>query len=131
MKMMKKRDDFTDQNIHETELKIADCSCKWLKLTGREGVTNYTHSLISGHIVFFMKECSNLYRFSNQGWERQNASMRYFYNHRTQSGGSAGNSGSSSSKTKPIGLWFLHILFWKTKDISQNSHVSITGTIII
>jgi hypothetical protein len=104
MKMLKKRDDFTDQKNHEIELKIADWSCKCLKLTGREVVTNYTHSLTSGHIVFFMKEWRNLYRFSNQGWKCQNASIRYFYNQRTQSGGSAGNNGGSSSKTKPIGL---------------------------
>jgi hypothetical protein len=110
---VEKRDYFTDQNIHETELKIADWSCKWLKLTGREGVTNYTHSLTSGHIVFFMKEWRNLYRLSNQGWESQNASIIYFYNHRTQSGGSAGKSGGSSSKTKPIGILFLRLLFLK------------------
>jgi hypothetical protein len=129
--MLKKRNDFTDQKNHETELKIAEWSCKWLKLTGREGVTNYTHSLTSGHIVFFMKEWRNLYRFSNQGWERQNASIRYFYNHRTQSGGSTGKSGGSSSTTKPSGLWFLCLLFCKTKDMSQNNPVSINGNLII
>jgi hypothetical protein len=129
--MLKKRDDFTDQDIHETELKIADWSCKWLKLTGRQGVTNCTHSLTSGQIVFFMKEWRNLYRLSNQGWERQNASIIYFYNHRTQSGGSAGKSGGSSSRTKPMGLWFLCLLFWKAKDTSQSNPVSITGNIII
>jgi hypothetical protein len=75
MKMLKKRDDFTDQYIHEAELKIADWSCKWLKLTGSEGVNKYADSLTSGHIVFFMKAWRNLYRFSNQGGERQNASI--------------------------------------------------------
>jgi hypothetical protein len=111
MKMLRKRVDFTDQNIHENELKIAD----WSKLTGREGVTNYTHSLTSGHIEFFTKERRNLYRFFNQGWEHHNASIIYFYNHRTHIGGSSGKSRGSSLKTKPIGLWFLRLLFWKKK----------------
>jgi hypothetical protein len=31
MKILKKRDDFTDQNIHETELKITDWLYTWLK----------------------------------------------------------------------------------------------------
>jgi hypothetical protein len=64
MAMLKKRDDSTDQDIREIELKIAYWSSKWLKLTGSEGVSNYTHPITSGHIVFYMKEWMNIYRFS-------------------------------------------------------------------
>jgi hypothetical protein len=32
-----------------------------------------------------------------------------------------------SSKTKPIGCWFLRKLYWLTKDMSQNNPVTITG----
>jgi hypothetical protein len=53
------------------------------------------------------------------------------YNHRTQSGGSVGKKASSSSKNKPVCLWFLRLLYWKTKDESQNNSVTITGKVLV
>jgi hypothetical protein len=70
-------------------------------------MTNYTHLIIRGHIVEYMERWRNLYRFSNQGWEGQNASINFFNNHRKQSGGSVGNKGGSSLKCKSIVMWCL------------------------
>jgi hypothetical protein len=76
---------------------------------------NYTHLMTSGHIMYYLKYWRNFYRYSNQGWKQFNSQYRYIYCHRTQKGGSSGTHGESGSKMKPIGLWFLHHMYWLTK----------------
>jgi hypothetical protein len=122
---------FTDADILLVEQRINFFTPKWLKLTGREGLPNYNHLLIGGHIVEYMERWRSLYQFSNQGWEQQNASINYLYNHRTPSGRFFGKKGGRSSKFKPIGLWLLHLLYWETKDESQNNIVTITGAVLV
>ena len=41
----------------------------WRELTGRDGMTNYEHSMYTGHISHFLRLYGNLYRFSQQGFE--------------------------------------------------------------
>lgn len=59
---------------------------KWFQLFNQlwsiEGCTNYMHMLSSGHMTEFMHKQRNLYRFSQQGWEKFNYiifSTYYFY----------------------------------------------------
>jgi hypothetical protein len=47
----KQRPIFTDQKILELETKITAWAGKWIALTGREGMTNYTHVIISAHLI--------------------------------------------------------------------------------
>jgi hypothetical protein len=89
-KGLRKREDFTDADILLVKQQICFFTPKWLKLTGREGMTNCTHLIINGYIFEYMERWRNLYGFSNQGWERQNALIHYFDNHRAHSGDSVG-----------------------------------------
>lgn len=75
---------------------------------GKEGITNYTHMLTSGHIKNFMEAHRNLYTYSLQGWENLNEKFKLtFFNH-TQHGG---NFGANKAETlcfyfKPICIAF-------------------------
>jgi hypothetical protein len=64
MTTLRKHDDFSDSDIHCIESKINAWTPKWIALTGREGMTNYTHVLTSGHMIYYLKRWRNLYRFS-------------------------------------------------------------------
>jgi hypothetical protein len=90
-------------------------------------MTNYIHIIFSGHLAEYLKRWKNLYRFSYQGWEYQNASIRYIYHHRSQHGGSSGKNGARSSKVRPLGMWFLSKLWWMTKDTSILNPCIING----
>jgi predicted nucleic acid-binding Zn-ribbon protein len=124
---LRQRQDFTHEEISDLDKKITLWSSAWISLTGREGMTNYIHMICSGHLVEYLKRWKNLYRFSNQGWEYQNASIRYIYHHRSQHGGSSGKNGTRSSKVRPLGMWFLRKLWWMTKDTSVLKPCLING----
>jgi hypothetical protein len=91
MTNLRKHDDFSDFDIDCIGPKINAWAPSWIALIGTEGKPNYTHVLTSGHImIYYLKSWSNLYRFSNQGWENLNASIWHVYHHRSQQRGSAG-----------------------------------------
>jgi hypothetical protein len=131
IKIMSKKLDFTDDDIDDDERRIADWAVDWIALCGREGMTNYTHLLVSGQVTYFLRRYRNLYRYSNQGWEFQNSQMKYIYMHRTNRGGSEGTSGGQSSKMKPLGRWFLLCLWWLTKEPWVRQRVSIYGRTVV
>jgi hypothetical protein len=95
-----KHGDFTDFEIHCLERKINAWTPKWVALTGMEDMTNYTHALTIRYMIYYLKRWRNLYRLSNQGWEHLNASIRYVYHHRSQTGGSAGRQWLEELKNK-------------------------------
>jgi hypothetical protein len=96
-------------------VEIDSFSVKWVELTGRDGISNYIHMMITGHIIYYLRKWRNYYRYENEGWEHINAQMAWFHHNRTQRGGSAGkDSKVSSSEGKPIGIWLLRHLFWST-----------------
>jgi hypothetical protein len=64
---LRQREDFTDEQIIMIGLRLDEWTVDWISLVGREGVTNYTHLIASGHIVYILKYWRNLYRYSNQG----------------------------------------------------------------
>jgi hypothetical protein len=114
---LRQREDFTDEQIVIIGLRLDEWTVNWISLVGREGTTNKTRFMTSGHIVYYLKYWRNFYRYSNQGWEQFISQYRYIYCHRTQKGGSSGTHGESGSKMKPIGLWFLRRLYWLTKGV--------------
>ena len=63
----------------------------WIELTGREGVTNYIHSIGAGHIGYFVRKYHNMYKFSQQGWEHHNKRLLGIYHRHTQRGGNGAN----------------------------------------
>jgi hypothetical protein len=112
---LSQREDFTDQEIDELQVEIESFSVKWLELTGCDGIYNYIHMMITGHIIYYLRKWRNYYCYENEGWEHTHAQMAWFHHNRTQRGGSAGrDSNVASSKGKPIGLWLLRRLFWST-----------------
>lgn len=50
----------------------------WIRLHGREGVTNYIHMLGSGHICEYLFYWGNLYAHSQQGWEAFNSLVKTY-----------------------------------------------------
>jgi hypothetical protein len=74
---------------------------------------NYTHMLSSGHIAEFMYKWRNLYRFSQQGWEKFNHFFSTFYFGRTNHGGKR-HDHVIKSKLLPIGRWLQRRLLWMT-----------------
>jgi hypothetical protein len=70
---LSQREDFTDQYIVELQVEIDYFSVKWVELTGRDGIYNYIHMIINGHIIYYLIKWRNYYRYKNEGWEHINA----------------------------------------------------------
>jgi hypothetical protein len=85
--VLHKKEDFTDEEIKSFQCMANLFFSTWVKLRGREGVTNYIHMLGSGHISFYLHRYRNLYRYSQQGWEALNSKVKSFYFCRTQHSG--------------------------------------------
>jgi len=111
IKALQQREDFTDPNIREFQMKADTFFRKWVRLVGYDGITNYVHMLGAGHIRYYLKMWRNLTRFSNQGWESYNQMVASFWHHRTTKGGSKYN---NRSKIAPIARWLLRMMMWKT-----------------
>ena len=104
---------FPDEAIDELQLVLDDFFVFWIDLVGQDGITNYLHMLGAGHFRFFFRRWRNLYRYANQGWEHYNASVKSFFHKRMHRNGFVSHT-TISSKIKPIGLWLLHCMMWKT-----------------
>jgi hypothetical protein len=91
--VLEKKTRFTDDEIITLQLEIDRFGELWIEVTGLEGMCNYIHYLVAGHITYYLKVYRNLYAYSQQGWEQLNCKMKQFYFRRTQRGGnkSGGN----------------------------------------
>jgi hypothetical protein len=58
---------------------------------GAEGITNYVHDLISGHISDYLFHWRNLYIHSQQGWEALNFAVKKYWFQCTNRGGGRGS----------------------------------------
>jgi hypothetical protein len=106
--MLRKKDDFTDDEILEFQ-KLADYFYdEWIDLQGREGITNYIHMIGSGHVADFLYEFRNLYRHSQQGWEHLNSFLKVYFFRRTMRGGGT----TGGSKIKPLAKWLARRMVW-------------------
>jgi hypothetical protein len=115
----RKRENFDDDAIEEFQTRADDWWAAWMSLVGRDGITNYTHIVSSGHLSFYMKEWGNLYRYSQQGWEAYNSLIKSVYYRRTQRGGHGGKKDEASSRVKPLGRWMQRKLFFLSGDYLQ------------
>jgi hypothetical protein len=91
----------------------------WMSLVGRDGITNYTHIVSSGHLAFYMKEWGNLCRSSQQGWEGYNSLIKSVYYRRTQRGGHGGKKDEASLPVTPLARWMQRKLFFLLGDNLQ------------
>ena len=91
-----------------------------MSIAGLEGMTNYIHLLGSGHISYYLKKYRNLYRYSNQSWERLNKRVKRFYLQRTQRGGHGKYVWKDHTNelvcmhTKPKARWLQRVIMWNT-----------------
>jgi hypothetical protein len=116
MKILRKRSEYTDEDIKTFQLKIDSFFTAYVELSGagKEGVTNYIHMLGSAHLMYYMKVHRNLYKYSQQGWESLNAKVKLsFFNH-TQRGGNygAGVEESERSYLRSIFMYFQREILW-------------------
>jgi hypothetical protein len=83
----RQKDEFTDEDIIQYLNLIDSWFQVWVQLHSDAGCTNYTHLLSSGHFAEYMFKWRNLYRFSQQGFEKFNHVFSTFYFRRTNHGG--------------------------------------------
>jgi hypothetical protein len=97
MALMKKHDDFTDDEIDDLHKLTLPFMAKWVQLMNGDSITNYIHMVGAGHLTYFLCRYRNLYKFSQQGWEALNQKLKYFYFHNTNHGGCGGNKAGALS----------------------------------
>jgi hypothetical protein len=88
---------------------MTDRNYYWFRINGgQEGITNYIHQLVTGHIADYLFEWRNLYVHSQQGWENLNLQAKLYYFRRTTRGGGRG----SKNRAEPLARWLLRRLVW-------------------
>jgi hypothetical protein len=100
-KLLRKKTEFTNEEIVECQVAIDEWYQVWWKLEGRDGITNYVHLLASGHIADYLFRHRNLYVYSQQGWEAFNMLIKQVYFRRTARGGGR----DSKTRLVPIARW--------------------------
>jgi hypothetical protein len=109
MQLLRRKEDFTDEDIAECQNKIDLWFHDWVSLTGLDFMTNYVHLMSSGHIAEYLVKHRNLYRHSQQGWEAFNALLKSIFFRLT---GRGGGRGGAKSKLKPIARWLQRRVLW-------------------
>lgn len=116
MEFARRREDFSDDDVEAFQTLADDWFEKWVTMFGRDGLSNYTHIVSSGHLAFYMKTWKNLYKYSQQGWEAYNSLLKSVYFRRTQRGGHGGKKDEPNSRVTPLGRWLQRKLFFLSGD---------------
>ena len=72
MQRLRRRDNFSDAKFVALQTDIDKLYNLLISLEGKEGMTNYIYLLGSGYIADYLRKYMNIYRRSNQSWERLN-----------------------------------------------------------
>ena len=115
MEILRKKDgDYSKEELDKYDYHAQEFYQLWIKLHGRQGVTNYIHMIGSGHMLEYMRKWGNLHKYSQQGWEALNALIKLFFFRRSNKGGK--NSGGTithlKSKLVPIGRLIQRRMLW-------------------
>jgi len=114
MEIIRRHDEFTDEEIEEFQDEIDLFYEHWINMFGmfgQEGITNYIHMMGAGHFAYFLHRYRNLYRFCQQGWEAINFKIKSIFMHNTQHGG---HGAVKRSMLLQI-IWFLqHDMMWRS-----------------
>ena len=113
MVILRQRQNYSDEDVKLFQRHMDIWFQIWNKLHSQEGCTNYTHMLSSGHIAEYKCKWRNMYRFSQQGWEKFNHIFSTVYFRRTNHGGRR-HGNTIKSKLVGIGRWLQRRLLWMT-----------------
>jgi hypothetical protein len=94
MVILRQPGEYTDDDIINFQTKIDDFFTTYVETSGagKEGITNYLDMLGSSHISYYMKQQHrNLYKSSQQGWERLNEKFKLIFFNQLQLGGNYGS----------------------------------------
>ena len=115
----RQREDFSDDDINDFTKKSDAFFAEWVDMHGRDGMSNYFHQIGSGHFTYYLRKYRNLFRYSQQGWESLNATIKALFFKWTQRGGHGGKNSEATSKIKPIARWVQRRLLWISGDYKQ------------
>ena len=57
--VLESKDDFSDAQISLLQSKIFEFANDWTSVAGEDGMTNYFHYMIGGHVVYFARKYKN------------------------------------------------------------------------
>lgn len=132
MKILKKREDYTLDEINSFQEHIDKWFALWIKEFGRDTYSNYIHLLHSGHIAEEMRTFGCLYRYSQEGLEAMNALIKSFWFRRTGRGGGKPTGEQSSNRILPIARWSQRRMCWMflsmaEREIQNGNYVESEG----
>ena len=84
--MIQKRMVFTVSMIYKYQRLVDVFFSNWIDLTGKEGCTNYIHSIGCCYMQEFLHWYGHLYKMFYQGWEYHNKHMNSIYHTHSQKG---------------------------------------------
>jgi hypothetical protein len=67
----RQREDFTDDKVVIVGLQIDEWSVKCIDIVGKESMTNYIHSMTSGHVGHYLKLWRDFYRYISVEFQQQ------------------------------------------------------------
>ena len=72
------------------------------------------HIFGCGHTLHYMERYSNLYRYSQQGWEGLNAKIKSMFFHHARKGGGKLSNREAALHLNSIGLFLIRDLMWRS-----------------
>jgi hypothetical protein len=71
----------------------------------------------AGHLVYFLRQFRNLYKYSNPGWEALNQKIKRVYFNNTNRGGNVGGHHKiDKGHVDPLWKYIARNTLWKTGD---------------
>ena len=113
IEMLLIRKPFTDEMIYKFQEKVDVYYVKWIKITSRNGMTNYIHFLGSGHVAYYLFKYRNLYRYSQQGFEAMMGKIKAIY-HRCTSRGGHGSTQEDRSHILQVAHFLMRMMMWNS-----------------
>jgi hypothetical protein len=112
MTKLKSHDDFSDKDIEAFQSDIDTWFQDYIRLHGKNGITNYIHMLSARYFSDYLFEWRNLYWHSQQGWEALNNLMKSFWFRQTGRGGATNRGNGKKSKLNAMAKWLQRRMMW-------------------
>jgi len=93
MRKLRQTKTFSEQELIQLQDDIDAYCDKYCEMSGNQEITNYLHTLQTGHVRHHIRRFGNLFRFANVGFEAYIGTIRRYLMRRTQNGGHGGVTG--------------------------------------